>query len=565
MTTANAVDTSTRTIVTELTVDNANGELWPGTYVSVHFTFPGDPNILILPEQALLFRAQGMQVAVVDGQNRVHLQDVVLGRNLDTDVEIVSGLKATDKVVGNPSLGLLDGQQVKIVQPVPGYQAVSSSKPGVPPQGTQPLATTEPSATAAAPICQRGPGGTLNRSPAVRARSLGLAARRPACLALAALIGLCSCDLAPNYVPPQYILPADYKGSGPFTIARPRETLPRGPWWEGFDDTLLNQLEQQLTADNPDLAALAEQYTQARDLAAEARSQLFPQVGANGLLSDNKESKHRLFRSPNSTSPAEEPNNEILATASWEPDFWSAIRNSTRVQKRLAQASAASLASARLSLQAELASDYIALRGLDTQEAVYRAAIAYYQKAVRITKQRLQGRIASALEWRAPKHSWRRRRHCRAALSPVVPSPACDRGPVGANPSSFSIPVADAVTAGRPGRAGGLPSRLLERRPDVASAERQMASANAGIGVSRAAFYPNISISAAAGFEDPGSTSRACRTPCGRSAPAPCCRFSRAASGGPRSSGVGPSTHRRATTIVRPCWRHSRRSRTAWP
>jgi outer membrane protein, multidrug efflux system len=339
----------------------------------------------------------------------------------------------------------------------------------------------------------------------VRAGNLGLAARRPACLAVAALIGLCSCDLAPDYVKPQYVLPADYKGSGPFTIARPRDTLPRGPWWEWFGDTLLNQLEQQLAADNPDLAALAEQYTQARDLAAEARSQLFPQVGANGLLSDNRESRHRLFRSPNSTSPAEEVNNEILATASWEPDFWSAIRNGTRVQKRLAQASAASLASARLSLQAELASDFITLRGLDTQEAVYRASIAYYQKAVQITTQRLQGRIAAALD---VARSQGQLASTEALQSSILASRALLEHAiavlVGANPSSFSIPVADESRLAVPAVPVGLPSQLLERRPDVASAERQMASANAGIGVSRAAFYPNITISAAAGFQDSG-------------------------------------------------------------
>jgi membrane fusion protein (multidrug efflux system) len=147
LTTANAVNTPTRTIVTEFTVDNGKGELWGGTYVNVHFNFPSDPNILILPEQALLFRAQGMQVAVLDGQNRVHLQGVTLGRNLNTDVEIVSGLKATDKVVANPSLGLFDGQQVKIVQAVQGYQAESGSKPGAPPQPAQPPTTPEASAT----------------------------------------------------------------------------------------------------------------------------------------------------------------------------------------------------------------------------------------------------------------------------------------------------------------------------------------------------------------------------------------------------------------------------------
>jgi outer membrane protein TolC len=154
--------------------------------------------------------------------------------------------------------------------------------------------------------------------------------------------------------------------------------------------------------------------------------------------------RHRLIRSPNSTAPAVEANNEILATASWEPDFWSAIRNSTRVQKRLAQASAASLASARLSLQAELASDYIALRGLDTQEAVYRASIAYYQKAVEITKQRLTGQIASALD---VARSQGQLASTEALQSNILASRALLEHAVavlvGANPSSFSIPVAD--------------------------------------------------------------------------------------------------------------------------
>ena len=341
--------------------------------------------------------------------------------------------------------------------------------------------------------------------PAVKAHSRGLAARRHASLALAALLGVCSCDLAPAYRPPHYVLPANYKGSGPFTIAYPRDALPRGPWWEWFGDTLLNQLEQQLTAENPDLAALAEQYTQARDLAAEARSQLFPQIGASGLLSDNRQSQHKLFLAPNSTAPREEASNVIQATASWEPDFWSAIRNSTRAQKRFAQASAALLASARLSLQAELASDYIALRGLDTQEAVYRTSITYYQKAVQITMQRLQGRISSALD---VARSQGQLASTEALQSSNLASRALLEHAiavlVNVNPSSFSIPVVEEARLAAPAVPVGLPSQLLERRPDVASGERQMAAANAEIGVSRAAFYPNITISAAAGFEDNG-------------------------------------------------------------
>jgi multidrug efflux system outer membrane protein len=331
------------------------------------------------------------------------------------------------------------------------------------------------------------------------------ATRRRAYPALALLAGLCGCDLAPDYTPPQYVLPADYKGSKPFTVARPRDDLPRGPWWEGFEDALLNQLEQQLTADNPDLAALAEMYTQARDLAAEARSQLFPQIGVNGLVSNNKESQNRLFHNPRSTLPLVEPSDIIQATATWEPDFWSAIRNSTRVQKRLAQASAASLAAARLSLQAQLASDYIALRGLDAQDAVYRESIAYYKKAVAITTQRLKGLIASALD---VARSQTQLAQTQALESGILASRALLEHAiavlVGANPSSFSIPVADHTQLTAPAVPVGLPSQLLERRPDVAAAERQMAAANAEIGVSRAAFYPNITISGAAGFQDTG-------------------------------------------------------------
>jgi membrane fusion protein, multidrug efflux system len=162
LTTAHAVVASTRTVVTELTVDNASRDLWPGTYVNVHFTFPGQPNVLILPEQALLFRAQGMQVAVLDDQDRVHLRNVILGKNLDTNVEIVSGLKATDKVVGNPSLGLLEGQQVKIVQPVAGYQPGQGHPPAA--QFPSPVAgPTAPDASAsrnARPVAAAGPAGS---------------------------------------------------------------------------------------------------------------------------------------------------------------------------------------------------------------------------------------------------------------------------------------------------------------------------------------------------------------------------------------------------------------------
>ena len=121
LTTAKAVNPQTRTVVTEFTVDNPRHELWPGTYASVQMTVPGDPGILILPEQAMLFRSQGMQVALVDGQDRVHLQDVTLGLNFGTRVQVLAGLNRADRVINNPSLGLLEGEKVKAVEPVHGY------------------------------------------------------------------------------------------------------------------------------------------------------------------------------------------------------------------------------------------------------------------------------------------------------------------------------------------------------------------------------------------------------------------------------------------------------------
>ena len=224
-----------------------------------------------------------------------------------------------------------------------------------------------------------------------RGRASGLA-----CLLLA--FALAGCDLAPRYDPPRMLLPADYQGSGPFTVARPDDAAPRGPWWEVFGDPVLDRLEVQASTLNPNLQAAAQQYVQARDLAAEARAGLFPQVGADGNSNDNRQSAHRLFRASPSSGPSVESSNRITGTASWMPDVWEAISNRTRIQKRLAQGSAATLAGARLSIQAELATDYMALRGLDTEGEVLRRTIGYYQTAVDITTLREAGKIASGLD-----------------------------------------------------------------------------------------------------------------------------------------------------------------------
>jgi multidrug efflux system outer membrane protein len=194
------------------------------------------------------------------------------------------------------------------------------------------------------------------------------------CIGSMSLAMLTGCNLAPAYDPPHFVAPDSYQGGVAFHVAQPDDGLSsRGDWWVLFNDPRLNELEKQLMTANPTLQAAAETYTQARALAAEAESGLYPQVAAQAQSSYNRESAHRLF----GTSPVAEEasSNQIGAAASWEPDFWDAIRNSAHAQKRLAQASAADLAAARLSLQAELANDYIAVRGLDAEREVLRATI----------------------------------------------------------------------------------------------------------------------------------------------------------------------------------------------
>ena len=322
-------------------------------------------------------------------------------------------------------------------------------------------------------------------------------------LSLSVLALLSGCDLAPTYRPPHLILPADYQGSGPFVVARPQDQLARGPWWTMFGDPILDRLEDRLDADNPTLQAAQETYTQARDLAAEARAGLYPQLSTEADFTQNKQSEHRLFRGPGGDN--EGTSNQIDATLSWEPDFWKAIGNQTKARKAQAQGTAAEVATARLSLQAELATDYMALRGLDAQHAVYIQTTAFYRKAVSITQMRFAGKIASALDVARAENQLA---SAEAFDTEVLAQRALLQHAVavlaGINPSTFTLAEYAHPHLTVPAIPVGVPSGLLQRRPDIAQAERSMAAANALIGVTRAAFYPDIRLSALSGFQDTG-------------------------------------------------------------
>ncbi|WP_321871556.1 efflux transporter outer membrane subunit [Paraburkholderia tropica] len=324
-------------------------------------------------------------------------------------------------------------------------------------------------------------------------------------LLVAAALPLAACSLAPPYAPPKISVPESFKGAtAPFAPAKPQDQLAHGAWWTIFKDPELDRLEVQLDAANPDLQAAVETYTQARAVVGEVRSQLFPQLSAQAFGSLNGESKHALFHNPSSL-PTEESSLGYGAAVSWEPDLWGEVRNRTKFAKANAQATAALVADARLSLELELANDYMKLRGLDTQHALYVGTLSYYGDAVKITQLRYDSKIGAGLDLERAKDQLAQAQaadtETQAQRELLVNAIAVLTGN---NPSGFQIPVEILSNVTIPAVPAGVPSTLLQRRPDIAAAERHVAAANAAIGVARAAFYPNIRLGADFGFEDDG-------------------------------------------------------------
>ena len=322
--------------------------------------------------------------------------------------------------------------------------------------------------------------------------------------ALPLLAALAGCDLSPTYHAPTTVLPATWKGEGIWRVATPADAAIRGDWWTAFGNPTLDALEARIGA-NPDLAAAAERYEQARDLAAEARSGLYPQVAGAITPSANHESAQTLFRSPTSTAPLQENNVELAGTADWEIDLWDRIRNMTRAREAEAQATAADYADVRLSLQAELADDYLTVRGLDAELALYRQTIRFYQTGVDITTLRLTHQIGNLLDVERAQNelSGAEALTTDTAAQRVLAENAI-AALIGVPAAAFSLPPQDATPFAAAEIPTGLPATLLERRPDVSRQERLMAAANAEIGVARAAFFPNLTLNGDIG-RDAGS------------------------------------------------------------
>jgi NodT family efflux transporter outer membrane factor (OMF) lipoprotein len=275
--------------------------------------------------------------------------------------------------------------------------------------------------------------------------------------------------------------------------------MPRGQWWEVFQDLELNALEEQIDISNQTLTVAEAQLRAARAAIGVARAPLFPTVVGTASVDGSRQSQN-LGRDTNSSS-ATRANYLLLLDASYEIDVWGRIRRNIEASIASAQASAADLETARLSIHAELAVNYFILRGLDAQRQLLDFTITAFEKAVALTINRYDAGVASQVEVLQARTQLENTR--AQAIEVGVQRAQFEHAIailLGKPPTAFSLPPAP-VTVPPPAIPVSLPSELLERRPDIAAAERRMAAANAQIGIAQAAFYPTVALGSAVGLE----------------------------------------------------------------
>ncbi len=319
----------------------------------------------------------------------------------------------------------------------------------------------------------------------------------------AAMVLLAGCNIGPKYVKPSVPAVPAYKELGATNVvvgewkpAEPGDRASRGKWWESFQDSELNRLEDKLNVSNQNIAAAAANVQAARALIRQARAQYFPTVSANPGISNSRISNafgqsvgvnYNLY-----TLPLE---------ASWEPDLWGRVRKTVESNTFAAQSAAADLENVRLSAQSDLATDYYELRAQDALKQVLDSTVAAYTETLALTRDLYRAGLDSdeavaqaESQWKATQAQDTNVGVLRAQYEHAIAVLAGDPA------STFSIP-ARVVRANPPAIPLGLPSQLLERRPDIAAAERLVAQANAQIGIAKTAYYPNITLSGDVGFE----------------------------------------------------------------
>ncbi|MGH9712378.1 MAG: efflux transporter outer membrane subunit [Candidatus Acidiferrales bacterium] len=314
-----------------------------------------------------------------------------------------------------------------------------------------------------------------------------------------AVLVISGCTVGPKYVRPTADVPADFKEAPNWKPAQPSDATSKGNWWEIYQDPQLNALEDQINVSNQNLKIAQAQFLQARAALKISRSHYFPTVMGGASATRFHQSQNRpLFRATTSTDYSDYA---IPVDASYEADVWGRVRRTVEASRSEAQASAADLANVELSLHAELAFDYFGLRGLDAQKSLLSSTVVSYEKALELTQNRYHGGLASAVEVAQAQTTLETTR--ALATDVEVQRSAFEHAIavlIGKPASAFSLPAMP-LTTPPPSIPPLLPSDLLERRPDIAAAERRVQEANAQIGVARAAYFPLLTFSASGGFE----------------------------------------------------------------
>ncbi len=362
-------------------------------------------------------------------------------------------------------------------------------------------------------LALKGHGFSRATTTAKRDRALAPGGRFSFVALLCVVCGLSACTVGPNYhrtdtvAPPAYketgapnaIVPPPNPAGGSWQPASPSDGMLRGKWWEIYQDPQLNALEDQLAPQNQTLHAALENYLAARQQVAIAHADYFPTLSAGLSASHEKVSANRPLAVSGSTTSY----NDLLLVgqANWEPDLWGRIRRSVEAAGSNAQASAADLANLDLSLHAELAQDYFELRGLDSDSRLLQSTVVDYEHQLELNQQLLKGGVATEV---VVAQAQTQLENVRAQLIDLNEARAQYEHAIATliNKEARDVTLKPApLDMTLPSVPVGVPSQLIERRPDIAANERRVASANAQIGIATAAFYPTITLGATGGFE----------------------------------------------------------------
>lgn len=316
---------------------------------------------------------------------------------------------------------------------------------------------------------------------------------------------LAGCVVGPNYHRPLVQAPVAYKTEGPWRVAAPKDALPKEAWWQIFNDAELNGYEGQLLKANQSLEAARDRLNQARSLARVTSAGFFPTLSADPSASRTRYSANRPEQ-VTTVAPLTQSTYQIPFLLNYEPDLFGSVRRNLQASNASLQSTSAGLYNARLVLTAELAADYFSLRELDAEMQVVQESVEIQQKGLQLVENRHTGGVASGLDLAQQQTLLdstvtqlylvqQQRAQYEHAIAVLTGNPA----------STFNVPVRP-LKAEPPPVPLGVPSDLLERRPDVASAERQMAYENALVGVATTAFYPHLTISGGGGFQSTSLT-----------------------------------------------------------